>query len=102
MAKSEEKEFLCSIVVPIYNEEQNIKPLIERLNKALQSVPGCKHEIIFAMDPSTDRTEEIILSLRERDPRIKLIRFSRRFGQPASTMGGLRHPRTMQILLRPL
>ena len=102
MEWKENQKFLCSAIVPVYNEEQNIKPLTERITKTLESVPICKHEIIFASDPSTDHTENIILSLGANDPRIKLIRFSRRFGQPASTMGGLRHPRTMKILLRPL
>jgi len=85
--------FLCSVVIPVYNEEENVEPLIQRLTKTLASVPGCTYEIIFSMDPSTDRTESIILDIRSRDPRIKLIRFSRRFGQPAATLGGLRYAR---------
>jgi glycosyltransferase involved in cell wall biosynthesis len=47
-------------------------------------------ELIFSMDPSTDRTEEVIRDLRALDPRVKLLRLSRRFGQPAATMAGLR------------
>ena len=93
MAIDPKENFLCSVVVPVYNEENNVIPLTERLIKALQSVPGCAYEIIFALDPSTDRTEDIILSLRAGNPRIKLLRFSRRFGQPAATLGGLRHAR---------
>jgi glycosyltransferase involved in cell wall biosynthesis len=84
---------LCSVIVPVYNEEANIGPLTERLTRTLDSIPGCEHEIIFAMDPSTDRTEERILEIRSKDPRVKLIRFSRRFGQPAATLGGLRYAR---------
>jgi polyisoprenyl-phosphate glycosyltransferase len=91
MAIDPRKNFLCSVVVPVYNEENNIAPLTERLVQALQSVPGCAYEIIFALDPSTDRTEDVILSLRAGNPRIKLLRFSRRFGQPAATLAGLRH-----------
>jgi glycosyltransferase involved in cell wall biosynthesis len=91
MAINPERPLLCSVVIPVYNEENNVIPLTERLIHALQSVPGCAYEIIFALDPSTDRTEDIIHSLRTGDPRIKLIRFSRRFGQPAATLGGLRH-----------
>lgn len=83
--------FLCSVIVPVYNEESNIRPLAERLQKTLQQIDGCRFEIIFAMDPSQDRTEEIILELHSRDSRIKLLRFSRRFGQPAATMAGLRY-----------
>lgn len=87
------KNFFCSVIVPVYNEEQNIRPLIQRLTETLQSIAGCKHEIILALDPSTDRTEERILEIRAKDPRVKLIRFSRRFGQPAATLGGLRYAR---------
>jgi polyisoprenyl-phosphate glycosyltransferase len=79
------------VVVPVYNEEDNVIPLTERLIQALQSVPDCAYEIIFAQDPSTDRTQEIILSLRSGNPRIKLLCFSRRFGQPAATLAGLRY-----------
>jgi polyisoprenyl-phosphate glycosyltransferase len=91
MAIDQGKVFRCSVIVPVYNEENNVAPLLERLTSALQSVPGCDYEIIFALDPSTDRTEEIILSWRGGNPRIKLLRFSRRFGQPAATLGGLQH-----------
>lgn len=47
------------------------------------------YEIIFALDPSPDRTEAIILEEIGRNPTIKLILFSRRFGQPAATMAGI-------------
>jgi len=46
-------------------------------------------EMIFSADPCTDRTEELILALRARDPRVKMLRFSRRFGQPMATIAGL-------------
>ena len=48
-------------------------------------------EIIFALDPSPDRTEEVILRHRGEDARIKLIKFSRRFGQPMATLAGLQY-----------
>jgi dolichol-phosphate mannosyltransferase len=46
-------------------------------------------ELIFSVDPSTDRTEELVLGLRARDSRVKMLRFSRRFGQPMATLAGL-------------
>jgi glycosyltransferase involved in cell wall biosynthesis len=79
---------LLSIVVPVYNEQDTVEPFYERMAPVLEST-GCDWEIIFSEDPSTDRTEERILALRERDPRVKLMRFSRRFGQPAATLAGL-------------
>jgi dolichol-phosphate mannosyltransferase len=48
-------------------------------------------EIIFSLDPSPDRTEEVILHHREADERIKLLKFSRRFGQPMATLAGLEY-----------
>src|ERR1700733_11374004 len=47
-------------------------------------------ELIFSVDPSRDQTEELILALRERDPRVKMLRFSRRFGQPMATLAGMK------------
>ena len=69
-----------SIIVPVYKEESNVPEFIRRMTPILSaSTPS--YEIIFALDPSPDKTEEIILNARVIDPRIKLIKFSRRFGQ---------------------
>ena len=46
-------------------------------------------ELIFSVDPCTDRTEELIRELCDQDPRVKMLRFSRRFGQPMATIAGL-------------
>ncbi len=79
---------LISVVVPVYNEEKNIPVFIERVRKVIGSI-GCRHEIIFAMDPSTDRSEDVVIERRKQDPGIKLIKMSRRFGQPACTLAGI-------------
>ena len=81
---------LLSIVVPVYKEEKNIPEYISRVGPILNSIT-IDYEIIFALDPSPDRTEEIVLSLNQIDSRIKLIKFSRRFGQPMATIGGLHY-----------
>jgi polyisoprenyl-phosphate glycosyltransferase len=77
-----------SVVIPTYNEEANIDRTYERLRKALEGM-GMEWELIFSVDPSNDRTEEMILEWRRRDPRVKMLRFSRRFGQPMATIAGL-------------
>jgi polyisoprenyl-phosphate glycosyltransferase len=77
-----------SVVVPAYNEEGNIDHVYTRLRDVLDSL-GVTWELIFSVDPSTDRTEELILALRRKDPRVKLLSFSRRFGQPMATIAGL-------------
>ncbi|HEY1774833.1 MAG TPA: glycosyltransferase family 2 protein [Solirubrobacteraceae bacterium] len=77
-----------SVVVPAYNEEDNVERVVERLRTVLEQI-GLEWELIFCVDPSTDRTEELILAERARDERIKMLRFSRRFGQPMATLAGL-------------
>ena len=77
-----------SIVVPAYNEEANVDRVYTRLRDVLDAV-GLPWELIFSVDPSTDRTEELIVALNRVDPRVKLLRFSRRFGQPMATLAGL-------------
>jgi polyisoprenyl-phosphate glycosyltransferase len=77
-----------SIVVPAYKEEVNIDLCYERLRAVLDGF-DMDWELIFSVDPSPDRTEELVLALRERDPRVKMLRFSRRFGQPMATLAGL-------------
>jgi dolichol-phosphate mannosyltransferase len=80
---------LLSLVVPVYKEEGNIAPFLERMGKVLRGV-GMKHEILFCMDPSPDGTEALIRKAIAKDRRVRLMRFSRRFGQPAATLAGLK------------
>lgn len=79
---------VLSVVIPTYNEEANVLAVYERLAPILDDVEP-NWEIIFSVDPSTDATEERILELRKRDPRVKMLRFSRRFGQAQATLGGM-------------
>jgi dolichol-phosphate mannosyltransferase len=77
-----------SVVVPVYKEAENIKPFLQR-TEAVMGKLGVSYEIIFALDPSPDDTEAVILREIERNPAVKLILFSRRFGQPAATIAGI-------------
>jgi polyisoprenyl-phosphate glycosyltransferase len=77
-----------SVVIPAYNEEANIEQVYARLRAVLEELE-MEWELIFSVDPSSDRTEELILACRRRDPRVKMLRFSRRFGQPMATIAGL-------------
>src|SRR5947209_8258012 len=78
---------LISVVVPVYKEERNIRPFLERTIPVLDRLGD--YEIIFCLDPSPDRTEQVIREEIARNPRIGLLVFSRRFGQPAATMAGI-------------
>ena len=79
-----------SIISPIYNEENNIAPFLEKIKQILEKISD-SYEIIFAMDPSTDNTELKIKQFAQKDKRIKLIKFSRRFGQPSATIAGIQN-----------
>lgn len=77
-----------SIVVPVYKEEKNIHPFLERTEQVMKEMQ-VSYEIVFCLDPSPDQTETRILEEINRNPNIKLLVFSRRFGQPAATMAGI-------------
>jgi glycosyltransferase involved in cell wall biosynthesis len=75
------------VVVPIYREEQTVRLFLKRIEPVLEQIGT--YEIIFCYDPSPDRTKEIILEEIIRNPRIRMLVFSRRFGQPSAVMAGL-------------
>ena len=77
-----------SIIVPVRNEDKNIKTFLRRTENVLNKIEK-SYEIIFSLDPSTDNTEKIILEEIKRNKNIKLLVFSRQFGQPAATMAGI-------------
>jgi dolichol-phosphate mannosyltransferase len=85
-----ESAIQLSIIVPVYKEEHSIQSFLARLEPVLEKLK-LKYEIIFCLDPSPDRTEEVISNEIERNPNIKLMVFSRRFGQPSATMAGILH-----------
>jgi glycosyltransferase involved in cell wall biosynthesis len=87
-ASSSASPVAVSVVVPVYKEAGNIKPFLQRTEAVMEKI-GVNYEIIFALDPSPDDTEAVILCEIERNPSVKLILFSRRFGQPAATMAGI-------------
>ena len=65
-----------SIVIPVYNEEENICTLYNSLTPICQKI-GKTYEIIFVDDGSTDRSIPILCSLQEQDKAIKIIKLSR-------------------------
>lgn len=79
-----------SVIVPIYNESENITNFLKRLIPVLEKI-NTKYEVIFVLDPSTDDSEEIILNRLKDNSDIKLIKMSRRFGQPAAILAGIKN-----------
>ena len=87
-----------SLVVPVYKEEGNIPVFLRRIREVLATVTE-DYEIIFSLDPSPDRTEDVILEARVTDPRIRLLKFSRRFGQPMATLAGMEYSRGDAVIV---
>lgn len=76
-----------SIVIPLYNEEENIRPLYTQLKAALEP-PNLSYELIIVDDGSTDSSFAILKELHSADRRLKVIRFRRNFGQTAAFSAG--------------
>jgi dolichol-phosphate mannosyltransferase len=77
-----------SVVIPAFNEQENVLPIYERLVKVLEAeVDGL--EILFVDDGSADTTWERISRLATEDPRVRGVRFARNFGQQAALTAGV-------------
>jgi dolichol-phosphate mannosyltransferase len=87
-----------SLVVPVYKEEKNIPEFLKRVTPIIQAETD-DYEIIFSMDPSPDRTEEVVQEARARDPRVKLLKFTRRFGQPMATLAGMQYSKGRAVIV---
>ena len=79
-----------SIVVPVFNEEENITPLYRELKNVLGSM-GTKYEVIFIDDGSNDASGETLKRLAQQDKMVKLIQFRKNFGQTAAIAAGVEH-----------
>lgn len=83
-------DIVCSVVVPVYFEEEVICETYKRL-KAVMDGTGEKYEIIFVNDGSRDRTKELALEICKNDKNIKLIDFSRNFGHQNAITAGMNY-----------
>ncbi|MFH0865512.1 MAG: glycosyltransferase family 2 protein [Bacteroidota bacterium] len=81
-------ENILSVVIPAYNEEQNVAPLYQELTAVLKTT-GFDYEIIFADDGSRDNTFEEIKKLSAQDPKVSGVSLSRNFGHQVAIMAGL-------------
>jgi glycosyltransferase involved in cell wall biosynthesis len=78
-----------SVVIPVYNEAENIMPLVERLERALRAAPG-PIEMLFVDDGSTDETLTLLKAAQESDARVRIAHFRRNLGQTAAMAAGFR------------
>jgi glycosyltransferase involved in cell wall biosynthesis len=87
---------LVSVVIPAYNEQQNVRAVYEAVRRALDGPESL--EIIFVDDGSTDGTAECVRQLRVQSSSVRLIRFGRNFGQQPALMAGLEAARGMAVI----
>jgi glycosyltransferase involved in cell wall biosynthesis len=83
-------DFLLSVVLPIYNEEACARECIRRLQATMKQL-GCRYELLFVNDGSTDQTLNILRDEKSRDPSITILTFSRNFGHQPAISAGLDH-----------
>jgi len=76
-----------SVVIPVYNEAENIEPLLGKLTSGLQGWPG-DVEFLFVDDGSTDATLELLKRFQQSDSRIRIAHFRRNHGQTAAMAAG--------------
>jgi len=84
------KEIELSVIVPFYNEEDNIRPLYEEIRDVLVKI-GRSYEMIFVNDGSKDKTLERGNEIAKEDPHVHMIDLLRNYGQTAGLMAGLDH-----------
>jgi len=88
----EERPIDMSLVVPVYNEEENLPILIPEMTEVLQGL-GKSYEMIFVDDGSTDGSRALLKRMIAQDPQIRLLGFKRNCGETAAGAAGLREAR---------
>lgn len=81
-----------SVVVPVYNEEQNVSLLYERIRRTCDALQA-SFEIVFVDDGSRDRTFALLEEIHRQDAHVRVVRFRRNYGQTAAMVAGFRMSR---------
>ena len=87
-----------SIVIPVFNEEENLKLLQERLTVSLSKL-GLDYEVIYVDDGSTDASFDLLQNAAEDDNSVKVVQLSRNFGQTAAIAAGVDHAQGKMVVL---
>ena len=87
------------VVAPVFNEQDNIAELIQRLTATLDSIPDVQWSVLFVDDGSRDRTVVMIHEHHVQDPRFSVLRLSRNFGHQAALTAGIDHATADAVIL---
>ena len=87
-----------SVVIPVYNEEESIRPLHERLITTLSGLE-CDYEVVYVDDGSSDASFACLQEVAEADKTVTVIQFRRNFGQTAAIAAGLDHAQGEVVVL---
>lgn len=87
-----------SVIIPIYNEEQNIPVLYERMKHVMENL-GLTYELLFINDGSRDRSMQLIRDLAKKDDAVHFINFSRNFGHQIAVTAGLDACKGEQVVI---
>ncbi len=82
-------DYLLSIVIPMYNEEQGASECVRRVSKVIEEQLGCRYELIFVNDGSRDRTLDILKAEKEKNPHVRIVDLSRNFGHQTAITAGI-------------
>ena len=80
-----------SVIIPSYNEEENIKELYERIIKVLDEININDYEIIFIENGSSDKSLDILKNINSLNNKVKIVSFSRNFGYQNAILAGLEY-----------
>ena len=87
-----------SVIVPVYNEVENIALLINAINKTLEDLPEYRYEVLFVNDGSDDGSRETLDRLVESSSNLHVIHLTRNYGQSAALVAGLHRARGEYII----
>ena len=86
-----------SIVVPVYNEEENVRLLFEKIQAVCEAI-GETYEVLFVDDGSQDKTFAVLSELSKQEPQLIVVRFEKNAGQTAAMAAGFEYARGQRII----
>ena len=86
-----------SIVVPVYNEEENVRLLFEKIQAVCEAI-GETYEVLFVDDGSEDKTFAVLSELSKQEPQLIVVRFEKNAGQTAAMAAGFEYARGQRII----